>query len=156
MTADELIKLRNLASECKLESRTLLYHDTGLVLRVCNGIGPSWFPSSLRAMIDAFHPSLKVVAAIHDLRYYFGTGEISDFHLANDEFNSNGFLVSRHLFGWYNPRRYIVEYDAAKFAKLCNLGGKVAYFAAIEERRLNDEAAISIARIDDLVNNGGI
>lgn len=156
MTADELCKLRKLSSECKLEGRTLLYHDTELVLRVCNGIGPSWFPEKLRKMIDSFHPSLQVVAAIHDLWYYYGTGDIRDFHMANDAFKTNGALVANYLFGWYNPRRYLVELDAARFAKLCDLGGKLAYYSAIEERRLDDEAAISIARIDDLVNNGGI
>ena len=121
MKEEELFELRKLAEDCQLEGRSLLCQAPEVVSRICNGIGPSWFPASLRLMIDAFHPSLKVVAAIHDLWYYYSKGDNEDFLAANRAFRENGVRVARHLYGWYNPRRYLVEFSAARFARLASV-----------------------------------
>ena len=91
--------------------------------KVCNGIGPSWFPAKLRKLIDKLNPTLKPVAQNHDLGYYYGRGTLGDFTRQNDAFAVNGI-------------------KAAKFAARCEAWGWPAYVAAIKERKA-DEAAQS-------------
>lgn len=150
MTIEELKKMRRLADECNLVGKMFLNTLDEIVLRVCNGIGPSWFPGKLRQTIDALHPSLHVVAAIHDLWYYYGKGNEDDFHAANEAFADNGIAVAKHLFGWYNPRRYLVMMSARRFARLCDIGGRFAYYSAIAERERShgDDEAV----IEDLIS----
>jgi hypothetical protein len=138
LTDTEIIVLRELAEAASLEGRDLLLRPLATVSRVCNGIGPSWFPTRLRLAIDSLHPSLKVVAAIHDLWYYYGADTTEDFLRANRAFRENGEKVAKYLYGWYNPRRYLVAWNAARFAKLCDLAGKIAYVSAIDERRSDE------------------
>lgn len=143
MDRSELKRLLAEAERLKLKGWELL-RDTPdeIVLKVCNGIGPSWFPAALRKSIDALHPSLKSVAAIHDLRYWLGDGTDADFNDANDDFAYNGKTVADDRYGWWNPARYIARHNAAKFAWLCKEGGKVAYHIAIGERKALEECGL--------------
>lgn len=106
-----------------------------LIERVCNGIGPEWFPSAIRTLLDKMHPSLRIVADIHDMWYYYGDGTEKDFKAANRAFDENGDIIAKDKFAWYNPRRYLVQMEAAHFAKMCDIGGKFAYYAAIANRK---------------------
>lgn len=107
--------------------------------KVCNGIGPSWFPQHLRELISKLNPSLVVVAQNHDLGYYYGTGSAGDFQRKNDAFRINGKRVAEAKYGWYDPRRYWVEFQAWKFAQECEKFGWKAYAAAIKERKAAQE-----------------
>ena len=64
----EVKKLCDLAEEYELENREILkkYRNTELA-SIFNGIGPDAFPEWLRDCITALHPSLAVVAFIHDV-----------------------------------------------------------------------------------------
>ena len=110
--------------------------------KVCNGIGPSWFPAKLRTLIDKLNPTLMVVAQNHDLGYYYGRGTLGDFTRQNDAFAINGVKVAKAKYKWYDIRRYWVMKQAAKFAARCEAWGWPAYVAAIKERKA-DEAAQS-------------
>jgi len=135
-TLKEIGAARMKALRLPLHGRFLLLRcSDALIMDVCNGIGPEWFPTSVRTLIDKMHPSLKIVAMLHDLEYFFGKGKAEEFNQLNNAFKTNGYMIAKDSFGWYNPRRYVVEFDAAKFAKCCDLGGRFAYYAAIEQRR---------------------
>lgn len=110
--------------------------------KVCNGIGPSWFPAKLRKLIDKLNPTLMVVAQNHDLGYYYGRGTLGDFTRQNDAFAVNGIKAAKARYKWYDLRRYWVMKQAAKFAARCEAWGWPAYIAAIKERKA-DEAAQS-------------
>ena len=103
--------------------------------KVCNGIGPSWFPEKLRKLIDKLNPTLKPVAQNHDLGFYFGTGTFGNFSRLNDAFIVNGTKAAKAQYKWYDPRRYWVIKQAAKFAARCEAWGWPAYAAAINERK---------------------
>ena len=105
---------------------------------VCNGIGASWFPEKLRDFVSKMNPSLVVVANNHDLGYYYGSGTHGDFLRINDAFRVNGEKVAKNKYAWYDPRRYWVMLQAAKFAALCDAAGWPAYVAAIKDRQLAD------------------
>ena len=107
--------------------------------KVCNGIGPSWFPQHLRELVSKLNPSLVVVAQNHDLGYYYGTGSAGDFKRKNDAFRINGRRVAEAKYGWYDIRRYWVIFQAWKFAAECEKFGWKAYAAAINERKAAQE-----------------
>lgn len=108
--------------------------------RVCNGIGPSFFPEALRALLDRMHPSLRIVADIHDMGYWLGDGTVEDWEKRNDEFRMNGRAVAKARYGFWNPARYKVMWDAGKFARLCGgTLGRMAYNSAVAERRKEEQ-----------------
>ena len=113
--------------------------------KVCNGIGPEWFPAKLRKLIDKLNPTLKSVAQNHDLGYYYGRGTLGDFSRQNDAFAINGIKAAKARYKWYDVRRYWVMKQAAKFAARCEAWGWPAYVAAIKERKA-DEAAKQAAQ----------
>ena len=63
------------------------------IAEIYNGIGPDRFPEWLREMLDELHPSLCVVALIHDLEYYEG-GAKEEFTESNERFYRNGKTVA--------------------------------------------------------------
>ena len=142
---DDLQELRDLAQKLDLAGKQLLTDTPDeIVEKVCNGIGPSWFPSNIRKAIDRLHPSLKVVAMIHDLAYYFGTGTDDDFKKANADFATNGCKVAEDRYVWYDPRRYLARHSARKFAALCAAFGRLAYINAQREREADENASIRV------------
>ena len=137
VTDKDIIAMRDLASRLNLVGKDRLFDNSPeLIAKVCNGIGPEWFPAAIRAAIDRLHPSLKVVAMIHDLDYYFGDGTTEDFNKANSAFAANGIVVADDRYKWYDPRRYLARRSARKFAALCAVGGRVAYNKAIRDRQM--------------------
>lgn len=140
MTKKEIDEMRQLAYNLCLVGWQRLQEDSEETIeRVCNGIGPSWFPAVIRQAIDKLHPSLKVVAMIHDLDYYHGDGTYDDFTRANKAFGTNGVRVADATYGWYDPRRYLARHEARKFEALCAAFGWPAYAGAIKEREKDME-----------------
>ena len=136
ITKESLEGYRRQAVEAGLEGAGFLTSMTDEdILTICNGIGPEWFPASLRTMVDRFHPSLIVVSMIHDIMYHVGDGTDEDFRNANRIFRENGYRMAKLNYGWYNPARYKVEYDAWKFGRMCDRFGRTAYDQAIEDRK---------------------
>lgn len=110
--------------------------------RVCNGLGPSWFPEYLRNLLDRMNPTLRPVWANHDIGFRNGDGTWGDFIRKNAAFRINGKLAAKHRYKWYDPRRYWVMKQAAKFAAECDVLGWPAYVAAIRDRQKEEEADV--------------
>ena len=129
-TIDEIGKLKSLCEECGLENREILskYTDEELAA-IFNGIGPDAFPQWLRSALDALHPSLAPVAFIHDVEWHESDGTEASFAESNARFRRNGCTVASAAFGWWRPRRYLVMWDAVKFARLCQRFGWSAWLA---------------------------
>jgi hypothetical protein len=111
--------------------------------KVCNGIGPSWFPEKLRKLINKLNPTLIPVAQNHDLGYYYGDGTFSNFSRLNDALLINGTRASKAKYKWYDIRRYWVIKQAAKYATECQTCGWPAYVAAIKERKADEAAKVA-------------
>lgn len=107
--------------------------------QICNGIGPEFFPDALRDFVDTLNPTLRAAAMVHDLDYYLGAGTWEDFTAANDRLSVNGMISANERYKFYDPRRYIVQRTAKRFAALCQACGWKAYLAAIEQRKKDGE-----------------
>ena len=97
------------------------------IAAIYNGIGPEAFPGWLRNAISALHPSLAVVALIHDLEWHESDFSFASFSASNQCFKRNGYKAASGLFPWYNPRRYLVMYEARRFGNLCQSFGWKAW-----------------------------
>ena len=140
MNAEQLDEKKALARRLGLEDADLLDKSPDKILAVCNGIGPSFFPEKLRMAISTLHPSLALPADIHDLGYYYGQGTDEDWLEKNRRFRRNGVRMAKSNYGWYDPRRYLVEWDARRFAALCSTEpGRLAYYSAVMERLRDEE-----------------
>lgn len=136
MNSIELDELRDEALECGLEHADRLAEYTLEELeQICNGIGPEFFPDELRKFIDSMTPTLRAAAMVHDLDFFMGAGTYSDFSAANRRLEKNGCIAAAEKYAFYDPRRYIVQATARKFAELCQKFGWKAYLAAIEQRK---------------------
>lgn len=129
-TVDEVKRLKELCEEYGLEGREILskYTDEELAA-IFNGIGPDAFPQWLRSALDALHPSLAPVAFIHDVEWHESDGTEASFAESNARFRRNGCKVASAAFGWWRPRRYLVMWDAVKFARICQRFGWSAWLA---------------------------
>ena len=120
----ELKELRAKAEELQLENREILRKYTLTELSaIYNGIGPDAFPDWLRCAISALHPSLAVVALIHDVEWHESDKSKEKFEESNERFKRNGYKVAEAEFGWYNPRRYVVMNQARRFGNICQIFG---------------------------------
>lgn len=132
--------------------------------KVCNGIGPSWFPEKIRSLVDKLNPKLIPVANNHDLGFYYGSLTKNDFHRVNDAFRVNGEKVAddewrkaKKECKWYQAKLYLkywechrIRRQAAVFAALCDTDlGWPAYAAAVNERKENERKSKEEARDAD-------
>jgi len=123
-SSEKIIELKKQAVLFQLENREILEQYTIEELTaIYNGIGPDRFPEWLRNTISALHPSLAVVAFIHDVEWHESDKSKDGFNQSNDRFKRNGYRVAKAQFGWYNPRRYIVMNQARRFGNACRLFG---------------------------------
>ena len=120
----EVRKLLALAEKYKLDGREILNrYKPKQLAKIYNGIGPDSFPEWLREVITDLHPSLAVVAFIHDVEWYESDGSQERFTESNDRFRRNGFRVAKAEYAWWNIIRYFVMFDARKFAWACQTFG---------------------------------
>lgn len=132
---EEVINLIVEAEALKLLGREVLRRfDEAKLRTIFNGIGPESFPQFLRGFLDFLHPSLAVVAFIHDVEWYLSDGTYASFTESNKRFRRNGFIVARKKYAWYRPRRYIVMWHAWKFARICQRFGWSAWMAGYTSR----------------------
>ena len=67
----ELKELRAKAENLQLDNAAILRkYNMQQLCAIYNGIGPDSFPDWLRDCISALHPSLAVVALIHDVEWH--------------------------------------------------------------------------------------
>lgn len=129
----EIKELKRLAEDLQLENREIIGRYTMTELSaIYNGIGPDSFPDWLRGCISALHPSLAVVAFIHDIEWHESDGSEVKFAESNARFKTNGYKVAMAGYGWWNPLRYIVMNDARRFGNLCQLFGWDAWTSPCE------------------------
>lgn len=123
-TLKDIKRLRCEAEAADLERCALLRkHRNAKLQRICNGIGPEAFPHWARAAVTALHPSLEAVAAIHDVEWHESDGSLRNFLASNRRFRKNGWRMAKWRYAWYDPRRYVVWWQARRFAHLCTLFG---------------------------------
>lgn len=135
----DIMNARKLAEELDLKGRDkFMTIPVQEAIEICNGIGAEWMPASFRALLDKMHPSIKVAAMIHDVRYQYGDGTDEDFKLANRELFENGWAIGKHNYGWYNPVRYCVWNDSRRLANICDKFGRKAYDMARLNRMMRD------------------
>ena len=126
----EIKELKALANEYQLENREISGKYTIAQLSsIYNGIGPDAFSEWLRKTISALHPSLAVVAFIHDIEWHESNCTREKFKESNERFKTNGYKVAQAKFGWYNPLRYIVMNHARRFGNACQLFGWNAWLS---------------------------
>ena len=135
-TLEEITALRQKCDELQLEGREILdrYSDEELQV-ICNGIGPEAFPKGIRSITTSLHPTLEVVAMIHDVEFEESDGLKSTFTEINDRYYTNGITAAKAEYGWYNPARYIVIAQALRHSRLCQLGGWCGYLSLSERNR---------------------
>ncbi len=120
----EIKELKQQAEEFQLENREIIRkYNMQELCSIYNGIGPDAFPDWLRDAVSALHPSLAVVALIHDIEWHESDKSKEKFAESNDRFKRNGYKAAKAQFGWYNPRRYIVMNQARRFGNYCQYLG---------------------------------
>ncbi|MEG2076732.1 MAG: hypothetical protein RRY34_09540 [Victivallaceae bacterium] len=121
---NEIIRLKNLAFHLNLDGIEILdKYKVDELSNIYNGIGPDAFPEWLRKGISFLHPSLAVLALIHDVEWFEGDYSKASFTASNERFKSNGYKVAKAKYAWYNPVRYVVMNQARRFGNLCQLFG---------------------------------
>lgn len=129
----EIKELKRQAEEFQLEDREIIgKYSMAELAAIYNGIGPDAFPEWLRDTISALHPSLAVVAFIHDIEWHESDRSKEKFAASNERFKRNGYATAKAQFGWYNPRRYIVMNQARRFGNVCQLFGWSAWCSPCE------------------------
>lgn len=124
----EIKELKQIAEKLQLENREIIGKYTMTQLSsIYNGIGPDAFPDWLRNIISTLHPSLAVVAFIHDTEWHESDQSKAKFKESNDRFKRNGYAVAKANYGWYNPVRYLVMNHARRFGNVCQLFGWKAW-----------------------------
>lgn len=96
---------------------------------IFNGIGAESMPKWSRKLVSELHPSLEAVALIHDVEWHETDGKKETFTATNNRFKENGKRIAFGMYGWYNPRRYMVWNQSARFGKLCQMFGWRAFLA---------------------------
>lgn len=135
-TITEILSAREMAARLQLQGCGPFCTLPALEVQdICNGIGAEWMPASARALLDKRHPTIRIAAMIHDVHYFLGTGTDEDFKAANHNFYVNGCALAKYEYGWWNPTRYLVMWDAYKLANICEAFGRAAYDQAIEDRK---------------------
>ena len=122
-TIKEIQELMILAEKYNLEHRDILQmYSISELTHIFNGIGPDRMPKWMREALGFLHPSLVVVALIHDVEFHVGGNEF-EFKASNRRFRINGHKVAKQKYSWWNPLRYIVMRKASRFAAYCQLFG---------------------------------
>ena len=129
-TEVQIVQWRRQANLAKLENREILvkYTDNELT-GIFNGIGSDGFPKWLRVAISKLHPSIMVVALIHDVEWHeralikkpIATCiDRENFNKSNKRFDINATKMAKYNYDWFDPRRYEVEFTGWRFYRYCN------------------------------------
>ncbi len=124
---DRIQYIRARSKELNLQGHELLDRFTDDELkRICNGIGPGYFPEKLRGKISKLMPRLTLSADIHDVRFHIG-GSYGDFIRANAELAHNARICAIANYPWWHPYRYLGIRAGRIMEKLCNQFGILAW-----------------------------
>lgn len=127
-TIRELVSLIN---DYNLEGKTLVESYTFKELaRDYNGMGPEWFPESVRKTLDKIFKVFSPAFLIHDTEWAHAKGTRHEFNNSNARLERNCKRIADCRYGWYNPLRYWRRHQGALFAQLCQSFGHPAFIAA--------------------------
>lgn len=156
---EDLDRARDTAHMAGLEGAEVLHRlSDARILEACNGIGPEWMPAWARELLDRRFPVMQVPAMLHDLHYTLADGSDEAFHEANRMLGENGRRMARHLYGWWNPIRYLVMRDAGRLAAVCEAFGRTAYSQAVaggREARNDERELADCPGVGAVVPDGG-
>ena len=106
-TLDQIRAMRREVNRLGLAGRDVLdkYRDAEL-RKLCNGIGPDFFPEWARELVTDLRPESELPAFIHDVEWYESDGTREHFTATNDRFAANGKLVAQARYRWYATVRH--------------------------------------------------
>ncbi len=114
----------------QLENRGIIARYTMPELcSIYNGIGPDAFPEWLRGVITSLNPALEPAAFIHDVEWHESDGSKISFQASNARLERNGRRIAAGQYHRFDPRRYLLAHQAARFARLCTMFGWTAWCA---------------------------
>ena len=136
-TLDQVRAMRREVNRLGLAGRDVLdkYRDAEL-RKLCNGVGPDFFPEWARELVTDLRPEAELPAFIHDVEWYEADGTREHFTATNDRFAANGEIVAKARYRWYDPRRYLAIRRAARLARYCQAFGWSQYRECAEEKDL--------------------
>ncbi len=112
-------RLRVEAAEAALLSANRLeaYTDEELAA-IYKGCGPEWMPQAGRALLTRALRWFEPAFLIHDVEFEEG-GRWEEFVLANARLGSNCARLARLKCPWWNPRRYLLLWQARRIRQAC-------------------------------------
>ena len=120
--------LRERCEEWDLDGNVVLdYYSDWTLAHIYNGLGSDSMPAWLRKAATFLSPDLEPTALIHDLDYHRADGTKAGFDAANRRFKQNGYKSARKLYGWADPRRYLLMNRARRYGNYCQLFGWEAW-----------------------------
>ena len=100
--------------------------DFELTRRVCNGIGPEWFPPWARWLVCAIAAVIVPTSWIHDIDYEAGGGRL-DRWIADWRYLRNGLRAAWRTYAWDQLRRYSTIVKVLWFWVMLRLFGAAAF-----------------------------
>ena len=89
-----------------------------------NGIGSASMPAALRRALDSLHPSLVYASHIHDLAWtYRRESTWKYFRESNADFESNGIIIAKDRYSWWDPRRWLAIRSAKNLRAILDQWG---------------------------------
>lgn len=136
--------IRAICIKYGLEGAEILekYSDDQLAM-IYNGIGPDSFPDWLVDIIDCLNPYLAPPAMIHDVEWIESDGKMSSFSASNRRFLANGHKMAKVTYRWYNPKRYIMMFNASTMAATCEAFGWPIWMK-LNHRRFGDAKIVGM------------
>lgn len=120
-----MCKHYNIAVDMRLSGAELL-KDTPTAVRICNGIGPAWFPAWFRWAVTKVNITLEPASWIHDMEYELGGG-VFDRFMADLRFLCNCFRCACFFHSAKSLRRYRNMLQAVLLFVVLRLGGQAAF-----------------------------
>lgn len=119
MNTAHIHRLRERAVRASLLSAEKLaeYTDAQLA-EIYNGCGPAWMPALGRALLTRTLRWFEPAFLIHDVEFEQG-GPWEDFVLSNARLGSNCARLARLKCPWWNPRRYLLLWQARRIRQAC-------------------------------------
>ena len=117
-------RLREKCEEWELDGNVVLdYYSDRDLANIYNGLGSDSMPAWLRKAATFLSPDLEPTALIHDVDFERADGTRKSFDEANRRFKRNGYKSARKLYGWADPRRYLLMNRARRYGNYCQLFG---------------------------------
>lgn len=138
-TLKQIKDLRGEVNKLNLAGKSILekYKNSELK-KICNGVGPDYFPAWARELVTDLRKESELPAFIHDVEWYESDGSYVAFTASNRRFYENGKLVSKYLYKWYDIRRYLSFCRIYRLYKYCQSFGFGQYKECYSKKCLRE------------------